>query len=164
MAHPDIAMPQRPTSRRLSTEERELAPRWLLRSVAALLALCLSLVSYARITDQPLMATPPESPIVQERVLRIFPRMDGSAKVVDAYGALVADLAPDQGGFISGVARALARVRDTAGVAPTAPVRLLRFEDGRLSLRDDLTGWRAELIGFGADNTAAFARLMKSGG
>jgi putative photosynthetic complex assembly protein len=40
-------------------------------------------------------------------------------------------------------------------------VRLIRFEDGRIALKDDLTGWRAELIGFGADNTAAFARLLE---
>jgi hypothetical protein len=40
------------------------------------------------------------------------------------------------------------------------PVRLVAFEDGRLALFDDATEWRAELIGFGRDNYAVFARLL----
>ena len=96
----------------------------------------------------------------QERVLHIYGSMSGKARVFDAHGNQIADLEGTDGGFISGVWRSLARVRGLQDIPPDAPVRLVKFADGRLGLRDDLSGWRVELIGFGKDNTAAFAKLL----
>jgi putative photosynthetic complex assembly protein len=146
----------------LQRRDREMIPRVLVRAMFGLMAISLAVVAFARWTDQPLSALPPQDVAVQtERSVQIFAKMDGSARIVDVDGTLVADLAPNEGGFVAGVSRALARVRDNAGVTATAPVRIIRFEDGRLALRDDLTGWRAELFGFGHDNAAAFARLLE---
>lgn len=142
------------------TEDRELVPRILLRAVALFVLLVLALVTVARVTGMEPSAMPPDGPIAQQRTLHIFGDISGSARVLDANGTVVADLGPHQGGFISGVARSLTLKRRQAGIDPAAPVRLIRYEDGRLSLRDDLTGWRAELIGFGKDNAAAFAQLL----
>ncbi len=142
-------------------QDREKVPRILLRAIAVLIIVCVAIVSWARITGQTPAAMPPDIPVVQERVLHIFGEMTGAARVLDANGTLVADLGPDEGGFIAGVARSLALKRNQAGVDPAAPVRLVRFADGHLGLRDDFTQWRAELIGFGKDNTAAFARLLE---
>jgi putative photosynthetic complex assembly protein len=129
------------------------------------LCLCvLIIVSYARITDRPLSATPPtleEAPVVQERMIRIFGEMDGSARVLDMNGNLVADFAPDQGGFVAGIYRVLERERGAVGLDASEPIRLVRFSDGRIGLRDDHTDFRAELFGFGADNEAVFARLLE---
>jgi len=47
------------------------------------------------------------------------------------------------------------------GMEGSDPIRLVRYSDGRLSLRDDFTDFRAELLGFGADNERAFARLLE---
>jgi len=141
--------------------DREMVPRFLLRAVATLVVATLVAVTWARLTDRPLEAVPPEGPVAQERLLTIDAHMSGAARVFDGSGTLVADLGPSEGGFVSGVARALARVRLTHNVAPDAPVRLVRYADGRLALFDPLTDWRVELIGFGPDNTAAFARLMQ---
>ncbi|MEM6669278.1 MAG: photosynthetic complex assembly protein PuhC [Pseudomonadota bacterium] len=141
-------------------EDREQVPRILVRAVGGLMLLSLVLTTFAVLSDRPLEALPLDGPIAEQRIIRIYARQDGSARVLDQNGGVVADLRPDEGGFISGVSRALTRVRGTHGVAADEPVRLIRYQDGRLALRDDLTGWRAELIGFGADNTAAFARLL----
>ena len=148
------------SSQAASREDRELIPRVLLRAVAILLLLVLSMVTWARITGQPPTAMPPEGPVAQERRLLIFGDITGAARVLDTDGALVADLGPTEGGFIAGVARSLTLKRRQAGADPTAPVLLIRYADGRLALKDDLTGWRAELIGFGKDNAAAFAKLL----
>jgi len=145
-----------------SRGDREKIPRWLLRSIAGLLVAVLMLTAWARITDQPLSAAPPEGvPIVKERYVQIFGDISGKARVLDASGTLIADLAPEEGGFVAGVWRALALKRRQAGVDPSAPVRLIGYADGRIQLRDPETGWRAELVGFGADNREAFARLLK---
>ena len=122
----------------------------------------LALASFARLTDAPLVAAPTEGPIAEAREIRIYAARDGAAMVARRLCGLVADLAPDQGGFIAGVARALAQVRKSQGVPADAAVRLVRYQDGRLALRDERTGWRAELVGFGEDNAAAFAKLLET--
>lgn len=152
---------QRQATRSLERRDREMIPRVLVRAMFALMAISLVSVAVARWTGQPLSALPPQDVAVKnERAVQIFAKMDGSARVVAADGTVVAELEPGEGGFVAGVSRALARVRDNAGVEATAPVRIVRFVDGRLALLDDATGWRAELFGFGHDNAAAFARLL----
>ena len=142
-------------------EDREKIPRWLLRAILALVVIVMALVTFARVTGMEPAAMPPKDvPVVAERTLVIFGDQEGHARVLDQYGSQIADLSPEQGGFISGVWRSMARIRSQQGIDPNAPVRLVRFADGRLGLRDDLTGWRVELLGFGRDNTAAFAKLL----
>lgn len=141
-------------------QNREKVPRILLRAITGLVVLVLVLVAWARLAGVPPAAMPPDLPIVQERQIVLFGGTDGSASVLQPNGTVIARFDTDQGGFIAGVQRSLARQRMAIGADPTAPVRLVRFSDGHLGLRDDVTGWRVELIGFGRDNTAAFARLL----
>lgn len=150
------------TEHTLRTRDREMVPRALLRAMALLVALSMALAIYARVTDRPLEAMPIAHPIAEERTVQIFARMDGSARVFDIDGTLIADLDPTEGGFIAGVARALGRERIKHGVDASAPVRLIRYQGAGMALRDDATGWRAELTGFGPDNERAFMRLMRN--
>jgi putative photosynthetic complex assembly protein len=139
----------------------ETIPKTLLCAMFGLVLLCLALVTWARLTDRPLEAKPADGPIAAERSIIVFGHLDGSAQVMDADGTRIADLPSDKGGFVAGVWRAVQHERRQAGADPDAPVRLIRFEAGGLALRDETTGWRAELIGFGPDNAAAFARLLE---
>ncbi len=77
-----------------------------------------------------------------------------------ADGTLIAELTPQEGGFVSGVYRVILRERTKHGVAPDAPLALRRRDTGRLEIHDPTTGWSADLMGFGADNAKAFARLL----
>ncbi len=142
--------------------DKEQVPAVLLWAMLGLVLTSLLIVTFARVTDQPLAAMPPDIPIIEERTIQLYGSMSGAAKVFDADGTLIADLDPSKGGFIAGVWRTLARERGKVGIDPSAPIRLVRFSDGHIGLRDDLTGWRAELAGFGRDNTAAFMALLKS--
>ena len=147
---------------RLRQRDREMIPRVLLRAVVALVLASLVIVTYARLTDRPLEATPPDDvAVAKERRVLLYGNMSGAARVLDLDGTVIADLDPSRGGFIAGIWRVLKRVRGQHQVALDAPVRLVLWEDGRLSILDDTTGWRAELTGFGADNLDAFARLLK---
>ena len=87
--------------------------------------------------------------------------MDGSARVLDLNGSLIADLGPEEGGFVAGIYRVLERERGAVGRHASEPIRLVRFSDGRIGLRDELTDFRAELFGFGADNERVFARMLE---
>ncbi|ETW12356.1 PuhC protein [Roseivivax marinus] len=138
----------------------DLVPLPLIRALCALVVFSLVTVSWAVLTDRPLDATPPDSRVVAERVLYLDGDLAGAARITEADGTLVADLAPEEGGFISGVARVLDRERTKARVPLDGPVRLIAMENGRVAILDPSTGWRADLMGFGADNAAAFARLL----
>lgn len=143
-----------------AVREREMIPKALLRGMLALVLVCLAIVTWARVTDRPLEAKPADGPIAQERMIAVIADTTGAARVFDTDGRLVVDLPPNKGGFIAGVWRSLAFVRGRSGIDADAPARLIRFQDGRLALKDDLSGWRVEFIGFGQDNAAAFARLL----
>ncbi len=146
---------------RLVKRDREMIPRMLLRAMFAMVVIVLLIVTWARLTDRPLTAMPPSDiPLLRDKPIVLVGSMSGAAQVYDIDGALIADLDETQGGFIAGVWRVLVRERNKHGVATDAPIRLVMFADGRMGLRDDLTGWRTELQGFGADNAAAFARLL----
>lgn len=133
----------------------------LLKAIALILLVTLALVSYARLTGMQPIATPDDSVgIVTERVIRIDGTLGGAAKIWDQDGALIADLGPKEAGFITGVQSALNRERMLYKIEGNPPVRLVRFADGRLGLRDPATGWRVELIGFGDTNRDAFAALL----
>lgn len=133
----------------------------LLRAVGMLVFLSVAMVAAARIAGMTPAATPDDSvPVVRERMIQIMGKLDGSAKVADENGAIFLELGPLEGGFINGVYRALERIRMLNDIEGNPPIRLVRFADGRLSLRDPETGWRAELIGFGDTNRDAFAALL----
>lgn len=137
-------------------------PNALLKAILAVVIFTLVLVTGARLLGLQPAATPDDSVgIVQERTIRVEGNLGSAAKVWDAgTGALIADLDATQAGFINGVMTALARERMLAKVDGNPPVRIVQFADGRLGLRDDLTGWRVELMGFGDTNRDAFLALL----
>lgn len=145
-----------------SPHDKEMVPRALVMAMFGMVVVVLFFVTFARLTDRPLEAQPVNGPVAQERLIRIQGTMGGSAKVHDADGTLIADLDQTKGGFIAGVWRSLNHERAKINADPNGPVRLVRFQDGRLALFDPSTGLRIELMGFGADNTAAFLRLLNA--
>ena len=66
----------------------------------------------------------------------------------------------EEGGFVSGVARADDQERRKQGVELNTPVEVIWRENGRISVYDPSTAWQADLMGFGADNSRAFAMLL----
>ena len=154
-------MTQTNTQPRIRTpHDKELIPRVMTRAMLALVLAVLLLVTLARLTDRPLIATPPEGEIVIRREVILSGDMAGSATVRDLDGAVLADLTPEEGGFISGVWRVIQRERTKHRVALDGPVILIRRDNGRVEIQDPSTGWSADLMGFGADNARAFARLL----
>lgn len=144
----------------MKTPTKDLVPVAMVRLMFSLVGVCLLLVSYAVWTDRPLEATPPESPVVHERFMYLSGEMSGAAQVLDANGTLIADLGPEEGGFVAGVYRVIMRERMVAEVDMDGPVRVVRTANGRLAIFDPSTGWSADLMGFGAKNADAFAKLM----
>ncbi len=138
----------------------ELVPRAMVRLMTGMVVLCVLMVSAHVWTGQPKQATPPASDVVKEVVLFLEGDMSGGARVLDGTGTVIADLGPEEGGFVSGVWRVLQRERTNARVDLNGPVRVTATENGRMAIFDPSTGWGADLMGFGQDNAAAFAKLL----
>ncbi|REC57840.1 pullulanase [Rhodosalinus sediminis] len=145
---------------RTYTPEHRIVPVVLVRAMFGLVMAVLVIVSIAVWTGRPVTSTPPESPVTHARMLHLEGDMSGAATVRAADGTIIADLSPEEGGFVSGVYRVLHRERTKHGVALDGPVELRRHENGRFSVHDPSTGWGADLMGFGRDNAEAFAKLL----
>ncbi|SHH62382.1 photosynthetic complex assembly protein PuhC [Marivita hallyeonensis] len=146
---------------RIHATEKELVPRMLVRAMFAMVMICLIMVSVYTWLDGPAQYTAPDSPVVIEKTLYLEGNMSGSAKVYTEDRALIAEYSPEEGGFLSGMWRVLQRERTKARVALDGPVIVRARENNRLEIFDPSTGWGADLMGFGADNSAAFAKLLK---
>ncbi|MCH2163765.1 MAG: putative photosynthetic complex assembly protein PuhC [Marinovum sp.] len=138
----------------------EIMPPVVGRALLGLLIVVLAIVTWARLTDRPLLATPPQSPVSESRLLLIETTLAGAVKAYDEDMVLVTDLPDGEGGFISTVDRVIQRVRLQHGVAQGTPVQVNRHENGRISLYDPSTDWRVDLMAFGHDNVGAFAKLL----
>jgi putative photosynthetic complex assembly protein len=145
---------------RIHADTDRMVPVAMVRAMFALVALILAMVSYAVWSGRPLESTPPVSPVKREAMFYLSSDISGSATVLDSTGTLIADLGPEQGGFISGVHRVIVFERRKAGLAEDGPVIVQAYENGRMAIIDPTTGWSADLMGFGADNAAAFAKLL----
>ena len=148
-------------SRQYHAATDELVPTVFLRLMFAMVIAVLALVTVAKLSGRPLEATPPQTEVIRERAIFLTSGDDsGAARVLDQNGALLADFDADQGGFVAGVERVIRRERMKRGLPETGPVLLQLRQGNRLSIFDPETGWSAELMGFGADNTRSFARLL----
>jgi putative photosynthetic complex assembly protein len=136
---------------------RNEVPRGALVGAGALILV--TLVSVAAVRLSGVDIRPPEAPPITVRELRFEDRSDGSVAVLDARGRRVHTVT-GEAGFVRGVLRALARERMRRGFGPEQAFELAAHSNGRLTLRDPLTGERVGLEAFGATNAAVFAQLL----
>lgn len=146
---------------RIRSTEDEIVPIFLVRLVFALVLAILALVTIATITDRPVTSAPAPAPVIFERLIYLSGDASGAARVLDENGAVLAEFASDKGGFVAGIDRVIRRERGKIGATSAAPVTLRLRQGNRLSIYDPITGWSAELMGFGADNLRTFARLLE---
>jgi putative photosynthetic complex assembly protein len=132
-------------------------PRGALLAAGALILVTVVAVTIVRLSGIDIRT--PEAPVFAARELRFDDRPDGSIVVLDARGQTLQTMT-GEAGFVRGVLRALARERMRRGLGAEQPFELTAHTDGRLVLRDPLTGERVGLEAFGATNAAVFARLL----
>ncbi len=151
-------MTQFDTTAMPTATEADKIPVGLLRAMLLLVVCTLTLVTAAVVSGRDTVARPEPAAVTAERDIRLIGGGAKAVTVLDADGTLLADLA--HGGFVTVVQNALETARHRHGVDPTLPVRLVRFANGRFAVEDPITGWSVELYAFGADNEAAFTRLL----
>lgn len=142
----------------MPTPAPDTFPRWVLWSVAGLLAFTMGAVALVRVTgngpDQLAAAT------LTERLLRFEDSPGGGVAVIDGEtGQLLTTVTGEQG-FFRGAIRALARDRIARKIGPEQPFKLISRTDGRLTLFDPVSGQRVDLESFGPTNAGVFAQFL----
>jgi putative photosynthetic complex assembly protein len=155
MTHSTNSLPRTP---KLRSDNPEMIPLPLLRGMLALALATVALVAFAALTGREPVGVPQPSAIVTERPIVLQGHSAQAVTVLNVDGTVLVDL--PHGGFVTVIQSSLATERRKHGVDPLLPVRLVKYENGRLTIEDDHTGWSAELYAFGADNKAAFERLL----
>ncbi len=140
--------------------DREMVPKFLVQAMFGLMLASVALVTYAQWADVPNSGVLQEAPIVAERSLtlsgndmRVYTLRDG-----DEVVAISSD---PRNGFIGVIGLVIERQRMLEGAGMEAPIRVVTRDNGHTAVIDDATGQVIELIGYGADNVAAFADLVK---
>jgi putative photosynthetic complex assembly protein len=144
----------------LRNRDKEMIPTVLLRAMFMLALTSLLLVSYAVLTDRPLVGQPPEAPILEEYSVVMLGDRRGTVTITTPDGAVIADMSETEAGFVSVVMRALTRVRMQTGVEAALPIRIVTRENGRITLYDDASDWNMELGHFGDLGKSRFAALL----
>lgn len=140
--------------------DRDMVPAVLVKAMFALMIGAVALVAYARLTDRPVSSVAPHSKIVAERAITLIGTRSEGVQVFGADGTKLAHSNDELAGFIDVIWLSVNRARLLQDVPSDAPVRLVKRANGHVAVIDDTTGWKIELIGYGQDNVAAFAKLI----
>ncbi|MFO1151812.1 MAG: photosynthetic complex assembly protein PuhC [Alsobacter sp.] len=139
----------------------ERFPRWPLYSALALIGFSIAATFVSNTWDIGTVKTPVTYPL-EIRDVRFLVADDDTITVLDgAGGETIKVIAPNTEGFIHGSLRGLSRDRKLRGLAYDLPYRIIRWDDGRLTLSDTATGMRVQLDPFGPTNAAAYAQFLE---
>ncbi|MEY1557826.1 photosynthetic complex assembly protein PuhC [Yoonia sp. R2331] len=140
--------------------DREMVPKVLVQAMFALMVCSLGLVSYAKLAGVPQTGVLQVAEVVQSRDIVLLGDRSGVYRVMDASGAQIAVSSEDKAGFLGVMGRVIDRQRLVHDVESDAPVQVVRRVNDNIAILDPTTGMAVELIGYGQDNVAAFARLL----
>ncbi len=140
------------------SREREMIPRTLLWAMLGLAVSALAITTFAVLTDRPHVGSPAPGKVVAQRALILEGKSAQAVTVRAADGTLIADM--DHGGFVTVIQNAIQRARTVARVQGNPPIRIVRYDNGRLVAEDPASGASIELYAFGGDNKAAVERLL----
>ncbi|SLN32375.1 photosynthetic complex assembly protein PuhC [Pseudooctadecabacter jejudonensis] len=147
-------------SEQMKHRDKDMVPRVLVVAMFSLMAASLGLVAYAQWAGVPNTGVIELAPVERQMTLQFETSRQGVSTVYNEDGEQIAHSADDLMGFVGVMGIALKRERLVADVPNTAPVILMERTNGTYAIEDPVTGWSVELIGYGADNVAAFARLL----
>ena len=141
--------------------DKEMVPRILVQAMFALMVGSLALVAYAQWADVPQAGVLIEAPIVESRTVTLEGDRTGKYVVLDENGVQIAASSDDKAGFLGVMGRVIDREREIKDVVLSGPIDVVRRENGNIAIIDHSTDMSVELIGYGVDNVAAFANLLK---
>ena len=142
------------------SDQNQTIPKARLKAMAGIALAALALTTFGVLTDRPHEAQIHTAPVVKQLLIEINESATGGTIITDMEGNVLADTGPSERGFYTVVRSGLEFNRRKARIEGNPPVTLLRFADGRVGLRDDATGWKISLVGFGQDNARYWYEII----
>ncbi len=162
-ARAEVARPAGHEPARAGGGERPVFSPQLIGFMGALCLAALVIATFGRMTGIGVQKLP-QAADAETRDLRFLDAGGGAIEVRNAADdALVRRLAPGEGGFVRTVMRGMAQSRLARGGDSVTPFRLALRTDGRLIIRDPVTGREVILDSFGKPNRDGFAALLSGG-
>lgn len=140
--------------------DEQMVPTFLVVAMFGLMFGCLALVAFSKVQNIPMTGVLIEAPVVQSLEIVMTGDRSGIYTVHDTSGNLLATSSDEMAGFIGVIGRVFDRDRAVSGVVGNPSMQVVRRENGNISVIDDSVGLTVELIGYGKDNVAAFAKLL----
>ncbi|WP_439155330.1 photosynthetic complex assembly protein PuhC [Yoonia sp.] len=140
--------------------DRDMVPKALVQGMFALMIATLGLVAFATFTGREPLAQVQETAVEVARQIVLTGDRNGVYVVHDLNGNQLAVSSENKAGFIGVIGRVFDRERQLQAKTSDAPITVLRRKNGNVAVVDETTGLSVELIGYGVDNVAAFARLL----
>lgn len=147
-------------STQMKHRDRDMVPRFLVVAMFSLMAASLAIVAFAQWADVTQRGVVNAAPVAREITVQFESSREGVSTVYDMDGNQIAHSADDKMGFVGVIGIVIARERLVADLPNTMPVKVIERTNGTYAIIDPATGWSVELIGYGADNVAAFAGLL----
>ncbi|KAA5804029.1 phosphonate-binding protein [Alkalicaulis satelles] len=145
----------------MSQSRQEIIHQRAVFAMCVLVVATMIIAAFAQWTGAGARYAPGDDPVFSAELL--FD--DGARGLVTvnnaANGARLIEYGENEGVFVRGVMRTVARQRRMRGLGRETPVRLARFEDGQLWLIDPASGVNIYLNAFGPDNRDAFDDLLE---
>lgn len=136
-------------------------PRGPLIGAFLLVTLVFGVAIQARMTGRT-ASEEPVTPVAQQREVRFEVQGDGTLSVYDVgQGREITRLSSDKNGFIFGMLRGIKQKRDVAHTDTATPLRITRWQDGRMTLDDPSTGMHVAVSSFGPTQIASFQQLFQ---
>ncbi len=148
--------------KKMRRHDDQLVPNFLVIAMFGLMFGCFAIVAYSKEQNVPMTGVLIEAPIVQSLEVIMTGNRAGTYTVHDMDGNLLATSSDELAGFIGVIGRVLDRDRRLSGITDNPSMQVVRRENGNISVIDASVDMTVELIGYGKDNVAAFAKLLDS--
>jgi putative photosynthetic complex assembly protein len=136
-------------------------PRGPLIGAFLLVALVFGVAIQARMSGRT-ASEEPVSVVAQQREVRFAVQDDGTLSVFDVgEGREIARLSSEKNGFLFGMLRGIRQKREVAHTDSTLPLRITRWQDGRMTLDDPATGMHVAVSSFGPTQVESFRQLFQ---
>ena len=140
--------------------DKEMVPTILVKAMFGLMLATTGIVAYAQWSGTPDVGVLQVAPVEQSRQIVLIGDRSGVYTVSDVDGTQLAISSDTKAGFLGVMGRVVDRERELRGVTSDAPITVVRRTNGNTAILDDTTGMAVELIGYGADNVAAFSQFL----
>ena len=140
--------------------DKEMVPSILVVAMFGLMAATTAIVAYAQLSGTPDVGVLEAAPIEKSREIVLIGDRSGVYTAQELDGTVLAVSSDSKAGFLGVMGRVVDRERLLHGVGSDAPITVVRRTNGNTAILDETTGMAVELIGYGADNVAAFAQFL----